>query len=615
MNQNGSAYDVTPKGGSGGGLKKTAINLLVTLVFGFVYFYLELPAINLHNEDFYIFFFLLSAVYCVCSIITSGLWKLTGQGGEFFRSVKANCKPPLFICAGLVVLLLVGTLLSSVILRAGSYSKLLAFDTGNFSTDVAQVSYDKIPMLDAASAAKLGDRKLGELSDMVSQFEVSSTNTQINYNGRPVRVAPLVYGDVIKWFNNRSEGLPAYVCIDMVTQNVEVVRLPEGMKYTTAEHFSRNLYRHLRFAYPTYMFDAPNFEVDEDGTPYWICPRVVMTIGLFGGRDINGAVLVNAITGETTYYDAADVPSWVDRVYTADLIVSQYDYYGQYHNGFLNSLLGQKDVTVTTDGYNYMAMGDDVYMYTGVTSVGGDQSNVGFILTNQRTKQTTYYQVAGATEYSAMSSAEGVVQHLSYTATFPLLLNIGSEPTYFMSLKDNAGLVKMYAMVNVRQYQVVATGSTVAECQASYEKLLLQNNITEEVSGVTGSVSGTVTEKREAVLGGDTYYYLLLDSSDSYYAVSAQDNQLAVIVNVGDSVELDVAGDEGNAIRAASLTGRTPAQSAGGAGSAPAASSESAAASESTAASAGSPASTPANSAPAASSAPVASSSQAASAA
>ena len=320
-------------------------------------------------------------------------------------------------------------------------------------------------MLDRDSAEKLGDRKLGELADMVSQFEVAENYTQINYHGRPVRVTPLRYGDIIKWFNNRSEGLPAYLIIDMVTQNVEVVRLDEGMKYTTAEHFSRNLYRHLRFAYPTYMFEEPVFEIDEDGTPYWVCAKKEKTIGLFGGTDNHGAVLVNAITGESEYYE--EPPAWVDHVYSAELIIEQYDYYGQYHNGFWNSIFGQRDVTVTTDGYNYLAEGDDVYLYTGVTSVGGDESNIGFLLSNQRTKETKYYPCAGATEYSAMDSAEGQVQNLRYNATFPLLLNIAEQPTYFMALKDASELVKMYAMVNVNQYQIVAIGATVADCEAT----------------------------------------------------------------------------------------------------------------------------------------------------
>lgn len=538
-----------------GGVKKTLINLLVTVVFGLVYYYVKLPAINLQNKDFYFFFFLLAAVYCCMAILTSGIWKLRGEG-EFFSSVKNHCKAPLIVCAAFLVMIIVGSLLSSVVFRARAYSRLLPFETGTFAEDIKEVDYNQIPMLDKSSAQMLGTRKLGELSDMVSQFEVSSENTQINYKGRPVRVAPLVYGDLIKWFNNRSNGLPAYIMVDMVTQNAEVVRLTNGgIRYTTGEHFMRYLPRYLRFRYPTFMFDTPTFEIDEQGDPYWICPRIVKTIGLFGGTDIDGAVLVNAVTGECQYYDAADVPTWVDRVYTAELIIAQYDYYGQYHNGFLNSMFGQKDVTVTTDGYNYIAMDDDVYVYTGVTSVGGDESNVGFILCNQRTKETRFYRVPGAEEYSAMSSAQGVVQHLNYTATFPLLLNINGQPTYFMALKDAAGLVKMYAMVNVGQYNIVSTGSTVAECQQSYKKLLAQNNIAQSGAAEEGRAAGVIAEKREAVLSGNTFYYIRLEGEERYYAVSAADSQTCVIVNVGDTVEIGYDGSQtGDIVAATSLT-------------------------------------------------------------
>lgn len=556
FNKGDNTIHITPRSGKGK-LKQTLINLLVTAVVGGVYFYVELPAINLQNEQFYFFFFILAATYCVSAIVTSGIWRTQSQE-EFLRSVKNHCKVPLGICGLFLILILFGTLLSSVILRAGAYSQLLTIEEGNFATDVAEAQFDKIPMLDGASAEQLGNRKLGELSDMVSQFEVARLNTQINYQGRPVRVTPLVYADLIKWFTNRSNGLPAYLIIDMVTQNVELVRLPagEGMKYTTDEHFSRNLYRHLRFQYPTYMFDQPTFEIDDNGDPYWVCPRLVKTIGLFGGRDIDGAVLVNAVTGESQYYDAADVPTWVDRVFTAELIIEQYDYYGQYKNGFLNSLFGQKDVTVTTQGYNYLAMDDDVYMYTGITSVGGDRSNVGFILTNQRTKETRYYKVAGAEEYSAMTSAQGMVQHLNYTATFPLLLNINGEPTYFMALKDQAGLVKMYAMVNVRQYQLVSTGTTVAECEQQYEKLLLQSNVLEKEEVSTTQAQGVVADIRAAVQGGETYYYIRLEGADSYYIVSAAENPVSVILNVGDFVEMEFSGQAGEALLTATALQR-----------------------------------------------------------
>ena len=408
---------------------RTLINLAVTVLVGLVYFYVELPALNPHAEDFYFFVFLLCAVYCVCAVLTSG-FQGTGARG-YFGFVKKQCTIPFFVVIALIAAIAVGSIASWVVLRAGAYSKLLPLTTGDFASEVEEIRYDQIPMLDSDSAARLGSRKLGELADMVSQFEILPNYTQINYKGRPVRVTSLAYGDLIKWFTNRSNGLPAYLVIDMVTQEAEVVRLDEGMKYTTAEHFGRNLNRHLRFQYPTMMFDEPVFEIDEEGTPYWVCPRIVKRIGLFGGTDVNGAVLVNAINGESQYYE--DVPTWVDRLYSSDIIMEQYDYYGQYHNGFLNAYFGQRDVTLTTAGWNYIAINDDVYMYTGVTSVTSDQSNIGFILTNQRTKETRFYPCAGATETSAQSSAQSQVQQMRYSATFPLLLNIADQPTYFMA--------------------------------------------------------------------------------------------------------------------------------------------------------------------------------------
>ena len=518
--------------------KNILINLSVTIVAGFIYFYIKLPPINLHSAAFYSFFLFVSVVYCATAVITSGIYRQAENGKTFWKLLKGSCIVPLIVIAAVFVVYVVGGLLSSVIIRSGAYAKLMTVETGDFTQDIEEISFDQIPMLDRDSAEKLGDRKLGELADMVSQFEVADNYTQINYRGRPVRVTPLRYGDVFKWLNNRSAGLPAYLIIDMVTQEVDVVRLSEGMHYTTAEHFSRNLYRHLRFQYPTFIFDEPTFEIDEEGTPYWVCSRVVKRIGLFGGTDIQGAVLVNAINGESQYY--TDIPTWVDGVYSADIIMEQYDYYGTYQGGFINSLFGQKNVTVTTAGYNYIAANDDVYVYTGVTSAGSDESNIGFILTNQRTKQTTFYSIAGAEEFSAMNSAEGVVQHLNYTSTFPLLLNISNQPTYFMALKDYAGLVKMYAMVNVQQYQIVATGTSVEECQANYYKLLRQNKLDTGEEPVLPAdeetVVGTVVALRSAVIDGTTMYYVTLDGGNTVYSISAGELEKVILLNVGDYI-------------------------------------------------------------------------------
>ena len=519
---------------------KLAICLLITAVIGLIYFYVALPPINLQSGDFYTFIALLCVVYVLCSLVTSGMDLVRGGSGpkEFFRFIKARCLPVGILFLALIAVAVVGTLISLPIFRAGAYRDLLTVEDGNFAADITEISFNEIPTLDESSAEYLSDRQMGTLSDMVSQFEYSFDSTQINYQGRPVRVAPIAYADLIKWFTNRGNGLPAYVMVDMVTQEATVVRLEEGMKYSFSEPLNRNIERHLRFNYPTFIFGTPQFEINEEGRPYWIAPRIVKTIGLFGGADIKGAVLVDAITGHCTYYELADIPTWVDNVFTPELIMEQYNYHGTLVNGFINSIFGQRDVTITTDGSNYIALNDDVYMYTGVTSANADQSNLGFLLSNQRTKETKFYSAPGATEAAAKASAEGVVQDLKYTATFPLLLNIAGEPTYFIPLKDATNLVKSYAMVNVAQYQVVATGSTVSECEQKYIQMLANKGITSEDELPRTEVSGVIADIRSAVMDGNSYYFIQLEGDPTYYSISAAQNPLAVILNVGDQVTI-----------------------------------------------------------------------------
>lgn len=530
-----------------GRLGNVLLNLLITLIAGAVYFYVAIPAINLQSGEFYSFVFMLCMIYLLCALVTSGFQGKKGekpfqrgQLKEYLTFIKQQCLPVGILLIAMVVVIVVGQIVSLPIFRAGAYRDLLTVENGEFAQDIGQISFNEIPTLDEDSANYLGDRQMGTLSDMVSQFDYSNDSTQINYQGRPVRVAPIAYADLIKWFTNRSEGLPAYVVVDMVTQEAQVVRLPEGegMKYSFSEPLNRNILRHLRFQYPTMMFDTPQFEIDEEGNPWWIAPRVVKTIGLFGGTDIDGAVLCNAITGESQYYAKEDIPTWVDNVYTPELIMQQYDYHGTLINGFINSVLGQRDVTITTQGSNYIAMNDDVYMYTGVTSANADQSNLGFLLSNQRTKETTFYEAPGATEYAAMDSAMGVVQDLGYKATFPLLLNISGEPTYFIPLKDQANLVKSYAMVNVARYDIVATADTVTACEQEYIRLLSDRGVTETEDLPQTEASGTVAEIRSAVLEGNTYYFIRLDGEEVFYALSAADNPTAVILNVGDQVAI-----------------------------------------------------------------------------
>lgn len=508
------------------------IACVAVAVIAAVYYYIQLPAINIHSPGFWKF------IIFIMIIATMAVWIMnhdkSKDGRQFVNKMaakdyifdfKTRSGALIFKLVGgvtilLVVIYFVGNILSSPIINASKYQKLLTVETRNFTDDIKEVSYDKIPLLDKDSASIIGTRVMGTMVDMVSQYEVDDMYSQINYKEKPVRVTPLRYGNLIKWFTNHRNGIPAYIRIDMTTQEAECVRLSEGIKYSESDHFSRYIYRHLRFAYPTYIFDDINFEIDDNGTPYWVCPVKKYNIGLFGGQTVGRVVLCNAITGEMTDYDVKDVPTWVDKVYSAELLIDLYDYNGSLKHGFINSVLSQKDCLKTTDGYNYIALEDDVWVYTGITSVGQDNSNVGFVLMNQRTMETRYYEVSGAEEYSAMDSAKGRVQNLGYTATFPLIINVSSQPTYFMALKDGAGLVKSYAMLNIEKYQNVAIGDSVLQCESNYIQLLKDNGIVDETQTEivdTKNIQGVITKIMPVVVDGNSHMYFMLEGSSSIY--------------------------------------------------------------------------------------------------
>ena len=528
-------------------MKKGKVKLLAVIgiiLLAAIYYYVTLPAINIHSSDSWMFFIV---IIIIAALIYIRRKKLNRYELKNSKGVKII----LGILVVVVAAYLIGTLLSSPIVNAKKYQKLLDVKDGEFTKDIEELSFDQIPLLDRDSAAILGNRKMGSMVDMVSQFEVDDLYSQINYQDQPVRVSPLRYASVIKWLTNQKEGIPAYIKIDMATQNTELVKLKEGMKYTTSDHFNRNIYRHLRFKYPTYIFNDLSFEIDDDGVPYWICPVKKFNIGLFGGTTIGRVVLCNAITGETKDYKIEDAPEWIDRAYSADLLVELYDYYGSLKHGYFNSILGQKDCLKTTTGYNYLAIDDDVWVYTGVTSVSGDQSNVGFVLMNQRTMETKFYGIEGATEDSAMSSAEGQVQNLKYRATFPLLLNISGEPTYFIALKDDAGLVKKYAMVNVQKYQIVAIGDTVSSCEAAYTNLMYENGIkeVEKDTREIETITAKITKIALGVIDGNSHYYVMLEGSDEIFDVSVVDFIDIIKYEVGQEVTVEYKeGDKTNTV-------------------------------------------------------------------
>ncbi|MGE4214735.1 MAG: CvpA family protein [Anaerotignaceae bacterium] len=518
--------------------KNKLVSIVITLIVWFIMFYSALPAINIQSQEFWSF--AISLIVVAAVINSYSLIKSMVENKEAIplRERLKQFKKVIIVILAFVIIYGGGTLLSSPIIRASAYKDLLAVKTSDFNADIKEVNYSQIPLLDKNSAALLSERKMGSMIDMVSQYEVSDYYTQINYKEKPMRVTPLEYGSVIKWLTNRSTGIPAYVQIDMASQDVELIKLEKGITISPSEHFGRNLDRFLRFKYPTAMFRGKNFEVDDNGTPYWICTVATKQIGLFGGTDIKGAVLLNAITGEHQYYDVSEVPTWVDKVYDAELLVQQYNYHGVLTNGYLNSIFGQRGCLQTTEGYNYIALDDDVWVYTGITSVTGDESIVGFVLMNQRTKETKYYQISGAKEISAMSSAEGQVQHLGYLATFPLLLNVGGEPSYFLALKDEAGLVKKYAMVNIEKYQIVAIGDSISECDKNYKVLLTDNGITSVPIKEEAGYSGVVENIWNVVIDGNTYYYFQLDKYNQLFEIAAKNDISVVKIAIGDTVAI-----------------------------------------------------------------------------
>lgn len=567
------------------------LSVLITIVVGAGTYYMMLPAFNIHDTQMYVYFVLLVAVF----IASFALVCRANKKIERKEYVKKKSLIPAIIIGVIVAVMAVGYVTGVTLFRASSYSELMQVSDGDFETDFDDISYDKVPRVDALRAHTLADQQLGSLSEYKSQYVVSANSTQINYKNTPVRVAYLEYADFFKWINNTKNGLPAYMLIDLVSQKVSAVncveQFGEGIKYSPTELFNEKLYRHLRFQYPTALLDTPNFEIDDNMHPYWITAVLDKTIGLFGGTDVKGVIITDALKGESQYYDIEQVKtdkslSWIDVVYSESLLIEQYNYYGKLQNGFWNSIIFQNDVNIASSGSGNIAMDDDVWVYTGVTSSESDASNFGFILCNQRTKETKYYKNAGAMEGSAQQSAQDAVQNYGYYATFPILLGIDDNPTYFMSLYGDSNTVKGYAFVSLEDKTVVGTGLLdVAKSDAKALNSALENyidalkekgvasdvnkddvivdeneiegsdnNVTENPDNNTdkpdtntgenaNSVTGEVTDIKSSVNDGNTVYYLQVDGK--YYYIKVTDAMEVLLISKGDTVtvEFEKSGD------------------------------------------------------------------------
>lgn len=502
---------------------KGNLGIYLTLIFTLVVYFMFLPPLNIHSRETWIF---LMAIQLFLIIFAGN--KVPAIKQRFFFLV--------IMLAAYVVL----NLTSLELFTARSYANVIKVENGDFSKEITEPSIDKIPTLDRDSSERVGSRKMGELLDLASQFNVDDQYTQINYKDRPVRVTPLKYNGILKYLLNFRNGLPGYVEIDIVNGKANLVRLDEGIKYSHGDILLRNINLYTRLKYPLEIFDSMEFEIDDEGTPQWVIPTYKNSVGWFGALDVKNVITVNAITGETSIYPVKEAPKWIDRVYNSDRIIQQLDWSGKYKLGFLNSVFAQKQVLETTEGYNYMALNDDLYLYTGYTSVAGDESNVGFIMTNLRTKETKFYPVSSAKEISAMASAEGVVQDKKYQATFPLLFNIKDKPTYFLSLKDNAGLIKEYAFVDAQDYQRVSSGSTVQEAYAKHTGTVIEKNEFDENTQFKGT-QGTISDIYAVVIDGNTHYYFTLEDQDGVFVSSIKLSDRLPFLEAGSEIKFKYA--------------------------------------------------------------------------
>lgn len=495
-------------------MKRKILSLIITILYALIAFYLFLPSINIHDISFWTYTFSIITIFIISNIL------LDIKDTNLLNIAKYKISKENIVLGSLIVIsfmfILMINFIASPLFNSKKYaSRIIIDNNASFTEDVKTVDFKSLPLIDKDSSTKLGDRVMGQMPELVSQYDVSPLYTQINYNDKVVRVTPLEYNGLIKYINNHKEGVKGYITVDSVNGEAKLTKLEQGMKYMPSAILNKDLNRKLRFNYPTKIFGSWSFELDEEGNPYWVIPTIkYQAIGL--RKDIEGLIILNPIDGKSTYYEIGNIPTWIDNVYKANIIIEQINDWGKYKKGFLNSIFGQKEVVATTEGYNYLALNDDIYLYTGITSILSDEANIGFVLTNMRTKETKFYSIPGAEEYSAMASSEGQVQQMKYKSTFPLLINLNNKPTYLMSLKDNAGLVKMYSFVDVADYQkVVVTDSSLGIEKASENYLEKFKEITNELKTKTITIK-TISSY---VMNGNSYFYITDKENNKYKAI------------------------------------------------------------------------------------------------
>ena len=446
-----------------------------------------------------------------------------------------------YITNGIVVGLLyfVALIVFSPIFMPSTHRNLIGnVEEIEFSSQIEHMDLKQLPIIDKELAYKLADKKLGEIPSLGSQVTIGDLSLQ-SVNGQLYYVGPLEHSSFFKWLTNR-EGTKGYIKVSATNQNdVQLVTELNGedihLKYIPSAYLFSDLDRHAYLNDMKAGHTDYTFELDDEGNPYWVITRYDNAIGITEQKAI-GTEIINAQTGETNIYDIENTPKWVDRIQPSSYINNYLNKWGELVHGILN--FSDKDKLKPTQGMNIIFNDDECYYYTGITSVGNDEGLVGFMLTNTRTGETKMYKTSGATEAASMKSAEGKVQQYGYTATFPYLINIQSEPTYFMTLKDSNGLVKQYSMVNVKNYNTVAVGDTLQSTLNRYLEALTNTNISLEGSNSEESLVGEVERIGLVVKEGSSIYDIKIKGEDSFFSVSTETSREVALTNVGDTISI-----------------------------------------------------------------------------
>ncbi|MFC4781264.1 cell shape-determining protein [Eubacterium multiforme] len=440
---------------------------------------------------------------------------------------------------GIVLYFILNIIFSPLISYKAHRNLIGTVDGVEFSSQIKHIDLKQLPTIDKELADKLADKKLGEIPSLGSQVYVGDLTLQ-SINGELYYVAPLEHSSLFKWISNH-EGTPGYVKVSATNQNdvqlvTEVNGKPLKIKYLPSSYLLTDLdraafLRDMKSAHTDYTF-----ELDDSGNPYWVITRYDTGVGITEAK-ATGALIIDAQTGKSEIYDIENMPKWVDRIQPDKFIKNYIDKWGKLVHGVFN--FSDKDKLVSTEGMNLIYNNNECYYYTGITSVGNDEGLVGFTLTNTRNGKTTMYKTSGATETAAMKSAEGKVQQYKYTATFPYLINIQNEPTYFMTLKDANGLVKNYAMVNVKNYNTVSVGDSLQSTLNKYLEVLTNTNISLEGSNNAKKIEGEIERIGLVVKEGSSIYDIKLKGSDNIYSVSTETSREAALSKVGDKVKIE----------------------------------------------------------------------------